>query len=71
MKAAMSLVEAASETPWGPDTLRKAIQTTGVDKDGKPTFPPPLEAGKAGKKYFVLEADLRAWLVEAKRLWRA
>jgi hypothetical protein len=67
----MSLVEAAAETPWGPDTLRKAIQTTGVDKDGQPTFPPPLVAGKAGKKYFILDTDLRAWLNEALRTWRA
>lgn len=71
MKAAMSLVEAAAETPWSPDVLRKAIKTTGVDRDGHPTFPPPLVAGKAGKKYFVLEADLRAWLDEAKATWRA
>ena len=71
MKAAMTLAEAAAETPWGPDVLRKAIKATGADRDGRPTFPPPLQAGKAGKKYFVLEADLRAWLDEAKRTWRA
>lgn len=71
MKAAMTLAEAAAETPWSPDVLRRAIKTTGVDKDGNPTFPPPLEAGFKGKKYFILEADLRAWLDEAKRLWRA
>lgn len=67
----MSLVEAAAETPWSPDVLRKAIKTAGVDREGRPTFPPPLAAGKAGKKYFVLEADLRAWLDEAKATWRA
>ena len=71
MKASMSLIEAAAETPWSPDVLRKAIKTSGVDKDGHPTFPPPLEAGKAGKKYFILEADLRAWLLTAKETWRA
>lgn len=67
----MSLNEAAAETPWSADVLRKAIKTSGVDKDGRATFPPPLVAGKAGKKYFVLEADLRAWLELAKATWRA
>lgn len=67
----MTINEAAAETPWSPDVLRRAIKTTGVDRDGKPTFPPPLPAGKAGKKFFVLEADLRAWLDEAKQTWRA
>ena len=71
MKAAMSLTEAAAETPWSPDILRKAIHTAGVDRDGRPTFPPPLIAGMAGKKYFILEADLRAWLEEIRLTWPA
>lgn len=59
----MSLAEAAAETPFSIDTLRRAVKTTGVDKDGNPTFPPPLRAKRGAKdRYVVLAPDLTNWL---------
>lgn len=61
MKAAMSLREAADETPFSPRTLERAIQATDPN-----SFPPPLRARKAGTarnaKIIILAEDLRAWL---------
>ncbi len=58
MKAAMSLEEAAAETPFTAKDLRKAIHAT----DPK-SFPPPLRA-KRGKRnaFVVLDEDLRDFL---------
>lgn len=63
MKVAMNLEEAAAQTPFSAKTLRRAIQTTGVDKDGNPTFPPPLQAKRGSRGAFVVLADdLVRWL---------
>lgn len=63
MKALMSLEEAAAQTPYSAKTLRRAIQTTGVDKDGKPTFPPPLSAKRGPRGAYAITADaLRQWI---------
>jgi hypothetical protein len=63
MKAAMSLDEAAAQTPFSAKTLRRAIQTTGVDASGNPTFPPPLPAKRGARgAYVVLAEDLQQWL---------
>ena len=56
-KRAYSLAEAAAQTPFSIDTLRRAIKTT------DPTsFPPPLRAKKPSKGYVILARDLDAWL---------
>lgn len=58
MKALMKLHEAAKETPYGVDTLRKAIRATDPRK-----FPPPLKAKRGARgQYDIREADLLAWI---------
>lgn len=61
MKLAYSLREAADQTPYSVDTLRRAIAAT----DPK-TFPPPLKAKRGGSErkpvYTIRHVDLVAWL---------
>lgn len=58
MKAAMSLAEAAAETPFSIDTLRRALRAT----DPR-TFPPPLRAKRDSKgRHVVLAGELQRWL---------
>ena len=58
MKAAMSLDEAAAETPFSSQTIRRAIQAT-----NPVAFPPPLPAKRGSRgAYVVLRDDLLAWL---------
>lgn len=58
MKAAMTLEEAAAQTPFSAKTLRRAIQAT----DPK-AFPPPLPAKRGARgAYVVLAEDLLDWL---------
>lgn len=57
MKALMSIAEAAGETPFSIDTIRRAIHTTDPD-----VFPPPLRAKLGGGKYVIRDIDLRAWI---------
>lgn len=53
------LVEA---TDYSDDTIRRAIKATDPTR-----FPPPLEAGKDARGYFVLPHDLDAWLEAIKQ----
>lgn len=58
MKAALSLDEAAAETPFSSKTIRRAIHAT----DPK-VFPPPLRAKRGSRgSYVVLRDDLLEWL---------
>jgi len=65
-KVAYTLREAADATGFSESTVLRAIHTTGVDKDGKATFPPPLKAKRAGDGtkagYRIERAALEAWV---------
>lgn len=58
MKALMTLKEAATHTPYGVATLRRAVHST-----DRHTFPPPLKV-KLGPRgaHLVRDVDLRAWI---------
>ena len=64
-KVAYTVAEAAQATGVSMSTILRAIHTTGVDKDGRPTFPPPLRAKRKGlgaKAELSINADaLKAW----------
>jgi len=59
---AYSVEDAAKAVAQSVATIRRAIHTTGVDKDGNATFPPPLKAKRAGNKLLIPADELRAWV---------
>lgn len=59
---AYKLASAARAYDVSLDTIRRAIRSTGADKDGNPTFPPPLRAKRDSKGALRVKAvDLEAW----------
>ena len=64
-KVAYTLREAAAAAGCSESTILRAIHTTGVDKDGRPTFPPPLKAKRKGHgpkaELSISAEDLKAW----------
>jgi len=64
-KVAYTVTEAAHATGVSTSTILRAIHTTGVDKDGQPTFPPPLKAKRKGHgpkaELSIGAKDLQAW----------
>jgi hypothetical protein len=54
---AYTLVDAAQASGVSVDTLRKALHTT----DPR-SYPPPLRAKRAGKRYLILADELERWL---------
>lgn len=63
-KTALTVHDAAELTPWSVDTIRRAVRaTSAVDKNGMPTFPPPLKAKRGPRgQVVILRRDLDAWL---------
>ena len=58
MKAQMTLAEAAAETAFGPEHLRRCITSTKPTPDR-----PALKARRDGKgRYLIRAQDLQAWI---------
>lgn len=61
-KIMVKVTEAAEMVSQSEATIKRAINTTGVDADGKPTFPPPLKAKRNSKGVlFIKVTELEAW----------
>ena len=58
LKKLMSIDDVAEQTPWGRDTIRKAIRSTDPS-----SFPPPLKAKQGPRgQYVVRREDFEAWV---------